>query len=96
VTGFPRDSVRSLHSVALPAAIPRLLVSGLCSHPVSSLSPVEFSVYFYYNPLHARALLLNIGSIPGNIMARNVILKAQSGAYETEEEMEAAIVMLRR
>jgi len=37
------------------------------------------------------AFILNAVSIPGNLAERNVLLKIQSGAYETEEEMTAAL-----
>ena len=35
-------------------------------------------------------LILNVIAIPGNMMERDVLLKIQTGAYETEEEMTAA------
>jgi len=47
VTGFPRDSVRSLHSVALPAAISyKLLVGGLCGVSSVGLGFPEFGTVF--------------------------------------------------
>jgi len=38
-------------------------------------------------------LILNAVAIPGNMMERDVLLKIQAGAYETEEEWEAAANM---
>jgi len=37
------------------------------------------------------SLIFNVVSIPGNMMERDVLLKVQSGAYETDEEMATAV-----